>query len=257
MFINPPANCVKCCFGFDQADSPDLEPAKVDVFYAETRNLESFYPDLKNYITEDEQSRADKFHFDLDRVTFISCRALLRLIIAGRLNTTPRDIPFIKSINNKPGLPGDPVFFNVSHTREAFAIAVSGDFQVGIDLEKINQRIDFHSVIETYFSQKERNFILKSEKGSRDRFFLLWTRKEALLKALGTGITEYLTQVEVSEHENLIDRRLFDNECFNLNLHDYFLYSKKLNNYYLTIAQPHPALRKYYNLNRETIVSLF
>ena len=48
-------------------------------------------------------------------------------------------------------------------------------------------------------AKKNINYICRSKEEAIDRFFLLWTRKEALLKALGTGIINNLKRVNVSE----------------------------------------------------------
>jgi 4'-phosphopantetheinyl transferase len=250
--ISSPSDCIRCFSGTEIENILKPGPVPVELFYSETKSLKPYYSQLKNYINSDERLRADKFHFISDRETFITCHALLRLILAKRLNTTPLNISFTKGLNNKPCLQGNQLFFNIAHTRDEYAIAVSGDFHVGIDLEKINQSIDIQSIIGTYFSRKEHDFIFKSKKGARDRFFLLWTRKEALLKALGTGIINNLTSIEVSEQENFIDLKSFDNLVLDAAFNELFIYSKKLWNYYLSIAIPYKVSVVFYHLNRES-----
>jgi len=87
-------------------------------------------------------------------------------------------------LNNKPGLAGDPVYFNLTHTRNAFAFAVSRDFCVGIDLEDIKQQIGIHSVAKICFSEKEHNYIFNQGNGERDKFFLYGHEKRLFLKHL-------------------------------------------------------------------------
>lgn len=228
---------------------------RVEVFYAKTIDLITGYPDFKNYITKDEQLRADRFHFEEDMETYISCHALLRLILSRKLNKEPLEIIFVNELYNKPGLSGNPLYFNITHTRDAFAFATSKNFHVGIDLEKISREIDFISIIETYFSKREREYILGSQFEARDRFFHLWTRKEALLKALGTGIITDLTQVEVSEHESFVNKKSPGKLVFDSAFNDHFIYSKKFLNYYLSIAIPQKVEIRFIHINEENIKS--
>jgi 4'-phosphopantetheinyl transferase len=234
-------DCIRCRFGPTPEIIPGFKPAKPEIHYAETKNLAFLLPKLKNYLSDDEQIKANRIRSEQDRETYISCHSILRLLISKKLNSKPEGIYFIIGANNKPGLPGNLLFFNISHTKNAFAIAFSRDYHVGIDLEEVRKSIDISTIVETYFSKKERSFIFSSDEKEEERFLLLWTRKEALLKAIGTGIIDDLTQIEVSEPENLVNRKLFSDIALDCDLHDQFVYSKKLRNAYLSIAIPYQS----------------
>jgi 4'-phosphopantetheinyl transferase len=251
------SNCIRCYFDSKSRPASKFHSGKVDIFFAETKDLSPVYPDLKNYIVNDERLRADKFQFEKDRETYITCHAILRLVLAQRLNIDPLGISFRKGVNQKPYLIDNPAHFNITHTREAFAVAVSKDFLVGIDLELIKQDININSIAKSYFSKIEREYILESEIDSKNRFFQLWTRKEALLKALGTGIVNNLKKIEVSGQENFINRKSFDNLVFEDAFHDLFIYSNKINDNYLSIAIPYQASLNFFHLNSENIFSFF
>jgi 4'-phosphopantetheinyl transferase len=246
---------IRCSFGPGPDSAFVRQTGKLEIFYAETKDLNSRFTDIQRYVSGDEQSRAEKFLFDKDRETYITCHAILRLIISQFLKLDPLEISFKTGLNNKPGIKGDPIHFNITHTREAFAITVSNEFQVGIDLEDINQEIEIRSIAEKYFSRKECEFIFKSETGSKNRFILLWTRKESLLKALGTGIINDLTKVEVSGRHNFLSWNSFDNLGSDNSFHSLFLYSKRIKNYYLSVAIPQKASINFYHLNKENILS--
>jgi phosphopantetheine--protein transferase-like protein len=257
MFIISNPDYVRCSFGSGDETSSDPDKGRVDVFFAETKDLSPRYIDIKKFISPDEQFRADKFHFDKNRETYITCHAILRSVLAKSMNISPLEVTYGYGLNNKPSIPGNPLYFNITHTKEAFAFAVSNDFNVGIDLERINQNTDILPVMESFFSKKEREYILmpKTDPEIRNRFFQLWTRKEALLKAFGTGIIDNLAQVEVSENGNLLNRKLFDKLNFDTEITTHFLYSKKIGNSYLSIAIPDKALICFNHLNIENINS--
>ena len=253
MSVIPSSNCIRCYFSNNPLNKAKCTSTKVEVFYAETESLDSRFSYLKHYITNDEQLRAERFYSDKDRKTYIYCHALLRLILAVNLNIDPLSLSFVKGFNNKPALQDDQAFFNIAHTREAFVIAFTRDHPVGVDLEKIRDGLNTRSVSKTYFSKAENEFMQKSKEDETGRFFMLWTRKEALLKAIGTGIINSLSDVNVSEPVNFIKKESFDSLDYNSVFDEYYIYSLKLSDYYLSVAIPQKSSISFYNLNEENI----
>lgn len=184
----------------------------VEIFFAETKNFLAITHDLAKYLSQEETLTAGRLHFEGDRNTYIICHAVLRLILSARLNMPPGEIVFYRKANEKPEIKGNPVFFNISHTREAFVIAVSELSEIGVDLEKVKTEFNFEPVIRRFFGEGEQKYILEKSQKSRERFFLLWTRKESFLKAVGTGIINNLSEIEVSKGINHISRTIFETE---------------------------------------------
>ena len=213
----------------------------LEVYFSETKHLLPIYSNLKKYISVHEQSRADKYHFEEDRQTYICCHALLRLILSKRLHVLPSDISFVRGSKNKPRLKGSPVYFNISHTRNAFTIAISKISYVGIDVENVKRNIEFKSMARAVFNTRERSFISESCDEARTRFFLLWTRKEAFLKSIGLGIITNLKQIGVSENINLMNKKLLEN-ISDRSCKDHFIYSGHQADYCFSVSVPHKAV---------------
>lgn len=205
----------------------------MEIFYSETRGLTGKYEEFREIISKEELSRAEILHSEEDRHTFVACHALLRLVIASRLNLLPSDIRFGKERCNKPVMLGNPLYFNLTHTREAFAFVISFHSPVGIDIEKISRKIDYRSVSGSCLSNRERMFVEEYPDKLTDRFFLLWTRKEAYLKCLGTGLYDNLRGVNSFDDESFIDHNYFES-CYK----DHYIYSKRISAYYVSIATP-------------------
>jgi 4'-phosphopantetheinyl transferase len=245
---------IKCCFTSEFKSKSEASKGRLNIFYAKTEELSSRLSDLENYISGYEKLRAEKFYFKTDRDTYLTSHAILRLVLADYLNTNPINIKYINGKNNKPGLEGDPIYFNISHAKEAFAIAVSKDFYVGIDLEYIDENLEIHPIAKSFFGEKEREYIFRSKIEARDRFFLLWTRKEALLKALGIGLINNLKEVELCDQENHLNKK-----SFNLPLNSisdlHYIYSKRWLNYYLSIAIPEKVTLGFIRLTSENYTS--
>jgi 4'-phosphopantetheinyl transferase len=86
--------------------------------------------------------------------------------------------------------------FNLTHAREQVLIAIAREQPVGIDLERVDREIEIDDIARRYFSAAEADAIeaLAPER-KLAAFLRLWTCKEAVLKALGEGISFGLDRV--------------------------------------------------------------
>lgn len=233
----------------DFSEQDDSFPV-VETFFAKTKDLSSEYSTLKNFINDEDKLKAERLHLVEDRDTYLFCHTLLRLVLSERLKIDPKEIRIVYDKYNKPWLEGNSLFFNISHTRWAFTFAISQSSRVGVDLEKTERNIDFETIIKRFFCRSECEFILESPGDSANRFFLLWTRKEALLKALGIGIETKHLWLEVFRQKNILDRKLFDNMDDDSLFCDYFIYSKRILDYYISIAVPQKSKVIIYQTDR-------
>jgi phosphopantetheinyl transferase len=211
---------------------------QVEVFYSQTRDLSLKPAELEKYLSAEEHERADRFHFQDDRDTFISSHAMLRLILSGKTGRQPAELIFSRDENNKPKLEGNPVFFNLTHTKNAFAFAVSRYHNVGIDMEDVKRSLDFKAILKTHFTEKDQDFVTGAEGDIADRFILLWTRKESLLKALGLGLVTDLKEYEVSTETNVDSIPGSDNVLSTVICNNHFIYTTRISDSYLSIATP-------------------
>lgn len=90
--------------------------------------------------------------------------------------------------HGKPYLPDGP-YFSISHCKNGIAVAVD-DQPIGIDIEAIRHANE--ELIANVMSEKEKSQISHpSPVESARAFTRLWTQKEAIVKAEGTGITSF------------------------------------------------------------------
>lgn len=159
----------------------------VDVWVAD---LDALAPSAGEWsiLSPDELDRARRFRFDRHRNRFVRCRALLRRLIAKTTGDDAAAIAFRYGAHGKPEL--DAIHFNVSHSENLAAIALSREGPIGIDVEVIDATREVLPLARTAFSPLEQNVInaLTSEQQVA-AFFRGWTRKEAYLKLLGTGFS--------------------------------------------------------------------
>jgi 4'-phosphopantetheinyl transferase len=137
-----------------------------------------------------EQTTALRYYQLKDQQRYVIQHGLLRLLLGQYLNTSPHDIAYTYNPTKKPYLVSGNCFFNLSHSRDGFLIAI-GNVEVGVDIEYINNTFAYSDIVSNYFSADEVAYI-NNATNQTEAFFLLWTRKEALLKACGTGIDDNL-----------------------------------------------------------------
>ncbi len=143
-------------------------------------------------LSRDEIIRAGRFVFDEDRRHYIISHGALRHVLARYIRTSPGDVEFLEGINGKPALVQrfTDVRFNLSHSGGLALLAVARSREVGVDLEQVNEDIRFEDIAAHYFDPREAWDLRTAPPGERTaRFFDVWTRKEATLKASGDGLT--------------------------------------------------------------------
>ena len=110
------------------------------------------------------------------------------------------------SSNHKPYLKDDPVHFNISHSREMVACAIS-EFPIGIDVEFYDPSINYLD-FEFQMTPGEIRKIHDAEDKIKS-FFTYWTEKEAVMKAHGDGMMLPLDSFEVLNNESSIKGQKF------------------------------------------------
>ncbi len=147
---------------------------------------------LAEVLSEREQEKASRMFIQKDKERYAVSKFCLRTILGLCLNTEPSAIDFVFHEHKKPTVRG--IEFNISHTGDYVLIAISPK-TVGIDVEYLNKEFDFKSILDITFSKMEIDFI-----GNKDvdptNFYVMWTRKEALLKASGEGVSDNLHLID-------------------------------------------------------------
>lgn len=145
-------------------------------------------------LNADERARWQRFVYPADRQSFLIARALVRSVLGGLLGEAdPAALQFTHNSHGKPGLPAvggsAPLQFNLSHTDGLVVLAVSKQARLGVDVEPVTRKVEMLALSARFFSMQEHQELLElGEHEQRERFFALWTLKEAWLKARGLGL---------------------------------------------------------------------
>ena len=186
------------CFSSADALPPGIEVFRLDLDLA--REAEA--SDAWHVLIPDEHTRAARFVRNADRVRFAATRATLRQLLAQRMGCAPMDLVLGAGPHGKPFVQhaADPrlaPLFNVAHSGAHALIALADPAQVsdiGVDIERVDAGIELQAMAGMVFTPRERDAI-DAAADPVAAFFLRWSGKEAVLKALGLGITEHLQSI--------------------------------------------------------------
>jgi 4'-phosphopantetheinyl transferase len=173
--------------------------AAIDVW---SIDLDAAPADLADLLDDDERARASRFVFPVHSRRFAAARGHLRILLGTYLGCAPEAIGFEYGDWGKPALRSpatEGLSFNLAHSGEQALIAVGRTEALGIDIEVMRPIADWFEIATRTFAPGETNALLSLPPHHRmDGFFACWTRKEAIIKLWGEGLSADLTSFEVS-----------------------------------------------------------
>lgn len=103
---------------------------------------------------------------------------------------------------------GRPYFINhgeidmsISHTDGMIAVAVSRGKKIGIDVEKVH-RIN-KKIVDKYYLESEKKMIYDGNQDYETGVIIIWTKKEAYSKYIGTGLTRELLKTDLTKRSDV------------------------------------------------------
>jgi 4'-phosphopantetheinyl transferase len=184
-------------------DSVVLGQDDIDLWTVTLTEQQSDYVDDVQTLSADELARASRFKSDVERTSFVRRRVALRAILARYLGIPAREIVFNQTQFGKPLIPYEmsrgELFFNTSHSAGIAVIAVSRSVPLGIDVEQLRPIVEWESVASRFFTTSEAAALsLLCSSRRAEEFLRAWTVKEAVVKALGGGLSIPLNAFEIS-----------------------------------------------------------
>ncbi len=165
-----------------------------------------------------EKERARAFYFEKDRNSYILANSYLRKILSQYTHIPPAEIHFSHGQYGKPGLKDSPLQFNTSHSHHLIIYGITIEDEIGVDVEYMKPlRDSLLEIVNHQFTAKEQRQFRNSDPQQQQLyFFQTWTKKEAYLKALGTGLYGNLHSIEsemTEVRENLKYGKIGDNDA--------------------------------------------
>lgn len=137
-----------------------------------------------------ERERAARFRFEHDARRYLISHAALRTMLGEALSCKPEAVSLLTGSQGKPFLEGHPLHFNMTHSGDWALMGWHPEQIIGLDIETGHHLGDIELLARHNFALDERQDLIQARGHHREQLFLTcWTRKEACLKALGSGLT--------------------------------------------------------------------
>jgi 4'-phosphopantetheinyl transferase len=144
---------------------------------------------LTRYLSPTEARKASQFYGEIDQHRYTVGRSLLKILLGIYTGVEPDKLELQTRKAGKPYLPNIDLQFSKTASGSFGLIAITLEINVGVDIEKIKKLDEAAQLIKSAFSNSEHLAFQKMPPSKRSRaFFRGWTRKEAIVKALGTGL---------------------------------------------------------------------
>jgi phosphopantetheinyl transferase len=147
-------------------------------------------------LPESVQTRAGRYLVSGARRNLVATQHRLRKVIQ-HLGYSDDDLTTCP--NGRPWLKNSQLAFNLSHSERRAVLGLSLDPRLkqclGVDLEWMNRRVERRALARRFFTDEESRRVM-ADPGSF-QFFVIWTRKEAVLKSNGVGLRVPLNSFEV------------------------------------------------------------
>ena len=193
---------------------PELPADALHVWGVEVPTVRRQLDRLQALLSGDEQQKAARLHREADRQSSVAARGALRVLLAAYSGLHPGELIFGYTAHGKPfliappaqcrhlaaggaaGVPPRCLAFNVSHSGNWVVLAIGRDRRIGVDIEQIRRTTDVMAIASRYFTAAEAERVAAAE-DSHELFFRIWARKEAYVKACGSGLFRELSSFAV------------------------------------------------------------
>jgi 4'-phosphopantetheinyl transferase len=168
----------------------DAPAREVDVWARSAGDSEE--PEAGLELLDDaERARATSFAFQRDRDRFVRRHVFARRVLAGYLGIDPAAIGIRPSPLGEPQIePPCGVFYSLSQADDLTVLAVAQGRRLGVDIERLRHIDDALGIAAGLFAAPEVKLMRSVPPASRSSVFLkLWTRKEAVVKTIGGGLS--------------------------------------------------------------------
>ncbi len=165
----------------------------VQLWWVDLRDSSGEYGILRQTLSPGEIERADAFLVERARRHFVFGAGMTRVVLSGLLGATPEELCFEVTADGKPRLAGkhadSGIHYNLAHSGDLVVLAVCREAEVGVDVECMEDPERILEVADRVLSLEEKETFRTIPPSLRaEQLYRVWTRKEAVLKALGAGL---------------------------------------------------------------------
>ena len=160
-----------------------MEP--ISVYITSLNTIASAKEELLSKLNQEDLERYNRYRREEDKLRFLGGRALVYRHVGSPIEFEEKGKPYVKGAKQ----------FSISHSGDYVVLAVDDSAPIGVDIEGRSEASQ--SLIDHVCSEPEIDFIRNH---GQDSFFEIWTKKEALIKCTGTGMSVPLKSINVAEN---------------------------------------------------------
>jgi 4'-phosphopantetheinyl transferase len=179
--------------------SPALSPAAATLYLVEVPDTPRASDEA--VLSPEERAKAARFLQPGDRSRFVTTRTALRRVLGDYLSLAAEAVPLEIAANGRPFVAvavAGTLDFNVSHSGALGAIVVATGRRVGVDVETLRDDRGLRELVPTVMGETEQTMLRSLPDHEFVRaFYHCWTRKEAIVKALGDGLSYAVQSIDV------------------------------------------------------------
>jgi len=144
---------------------------------------------LCQHVGEERRRRVERFRRWQDAQQSLFGELLARAVAMDRLGLADRDVAFVRDAAGKPSVAGTgTLHINVSHSGD-WVVCAAAEAPVGVDVERVEERTSVEDMLIAFSPDERRAFAEIPHRDRRSWVHIVWTVKEAYLKAHGTGLS--------------------------------------------------------------------
>ena len=181
--------------------SPVLHESEVHLWSVPLNGPSAVGAEYSRWLAPHERERAMCFRDSLEEQRFVRAHVALRAILAEYCPYHPAQFSFGYNTFGKPHLDTASqrwLRFSIAHSTDQLLCAIAKNREVGVDLERIDTAIPIDELARSFFTPREQTLLQSLPLLQRQRtFFAYWTRKEAVVKAHGMGLSLPLDSFEI------------------------------------------------------------
>ncbi len=179
-----------------------LDQQSCHIIVADLAELSDLLPVYQSYLSSQEFERAARFVNQSLRDNFTLAHGWLRQQLAAYVGQSPEALQFEKNSYGKPHLVGRPLRFNLSHSKQKVALAITQSVDVGVDIQHHDTKVELEAIAKRFFAAEEVGWFERTSKENQlNLFYKIWSLKEAYMKAVGMGMSLPLSSFAFAEND--------------------------------------------------------
>ncbi|WP_051966680.1 4'-phosphopantetheinyl transferase family protein [Kitasatospora mediocidica] len=183
---------------------PGELPAAPDVTHIWWARPADLPQSLLDRLSAAERAKADALRHEPERRRSVTAALLLRAAVGQLTGTPPADLPIVRRCDEcggphgRPRLTGSALELTVTHSGDRVGVGIATGVEIGLDVEPLESARITEGMADIACTPNEARWLATHTGDAYAGAFLrLWTAKEAVLKAFGTGLLKPLTEVDL------------------------------------------------------------